>query len=256
MAEAHTIGKLLRSLTREDAGQAGAAFAQTDFDDLMKSAEFIGNLFPAWVFVLCRYNHPHTPYFSPNAQQVLGYPAGHLSRMSPEEYFAYIHPEDAKALQSSYEYMRNWFRQSPEPDPANFRFTLHYRFKSPEHGYQYLLDEQHCFQNRSGKRVYFALFKVQSEPFSQMKLEVYQRSHGDFRKLTEYVPRAVKGPVITPREKDVLLGIREGLTSKQIAEKFSVSVFTVRNHRSNIFEKARAQNMVQLIRYAEAAGWI
>ncbi len=57
-------------------------------------------------------------------------------------------------------------------------------------------------------------------------------------------------------KKDVLLGIREGLTSKQIAEKFSVNVFTVRNHRSNIFGKAHAQNMVQLIRYAEASGWI
>jgi DNA-binding CsgD family transcriptional regulator len=46
------------------------------------------------------------------------------------------------------------------------------------------------------------------------------------------------------------------MTSKQIAERLSVSVFTVRNHRSNIFEKARAENVVQLLNYAQASGWI
>ncbi len=256
MTEAQTIGKLMRSILQEDFTEAGTAFAQTDFDDLMKSAQFLENLFPSWVFILCRYHHPQTPYFSENSENILGYPARHLRRLSPEEYFTCIHPDDAKPVRLAYEYTRNWFQQSPQPDPAQHRFALHYRFKSARQGYVYLVDEQHCLRNRSGKPMYFCLVRQVPEPFLQVKLEVYQRREGDFRKINEYVPRSGKEPVITPREKEVLQGIRHGLTSKQIAEKLSVSVFTVRNHRSNIFAKAQARNMVQLIKYAETSGWI
>ena len=256
MTEAQTIGKLVRNFIAGDVPRAGAAFAQTDFDDLLKSAEFLQSLFPACVFVLCRYHHPHTPYFGANSEAILGHPAAHLRRLSPEEYFACVHPDDAKPVRLSFEYLQNWLHQPPRPDPVQHRVAVHYRFKAGRQGYVYLLEEQHCFPNRSGKPVYFSLIRQVPEPFLRVKLEVYQRGGGDFRKVNEYVPRSAQEPVITPREKDVLLGIRHGLTSKQIAEKLSVSVFTVRNHRSSIFAKAQAHNMVQLIKYAETSGWI
>jgi DNA-binding NarL/FixJ family response regulator len=53
---------------------------------------------------------------------------------------------------------------------------------------------------------------------------------------------------LTPREREVLALITEGLGNAQIAQRLSISEKTVRNHISNIFDKlgvwSRAQAMV------------
>lgn len=252
MNEANLTGKLLRSLLAYEATRPQYQFANTDFADLMKSSEFLQNLFPNWVFVLCRYHHPQTPYFSENCQAILGYSADYLKGLAPEEYFKLIHPDDAKAVRLSYEYMGNWFRNAPQLQPKDYRFVLHYRIKSAQGGYLYLQDEQHAYENKSDKYVYFSLFKNVQGAFLQAKMEVYQRSNSDFRKVNEYTPRSEREQLITSREQEILQGIQQGLTSKQIAEKLSVSVFTVRNHRSNIFKKTGAKNMIDLLNTLES----
>ena len=53
---------------------------------------------------------------------------------------------------------------------------------------------------------------------------------------------------LNPREKEVLALIVQGLTSKQIAEKLSISKSTVETHRKNIREKTGAKSTAELIR--------
>ena len=55
---------------------------------------------------------------------------------------------------------------------------------------------------------------------------------------------------LTPREKEVLLLLAEGLSTKLIAEKLFVSEYTVSNHRANLLQKLSAHNTVELIRKA------
>ncbi|WP_062352384.1 response regulator [Bacillus kwashiorkori] len=55
---------------------------------------------------------------------------------------------------------------------------------------------------------------------------------------------------LTPREKEVLLLIAKGLTNKQIANFFSISENTVKNHVKNILRKLHLQNRVQLASFA------
>jgi DNA-binding NarL/FixJ family response regulator len=57
-------------------------------------------------------------------------------------------------------------------------------------------------------------------------------------------------PVITKREKQVLILISEGLTNGQIAEKLFVSVTTVDTHRKNLLSKFEAKNTATLIKMA------
>ena len=57
-------------------------------------------------------------------------------------------------------------------------------------------------------------------------------------------------PVITKREKEVLILISEGLTNLQIAEKIFVSVTTVDTHRKNLLSKFEAKNTATLIKLA------
>jgi DNA-binding NarL/FixJ family response regulator len=57
-------------------------------------------------------------------------------------------------------------------------------------------------------------------------------------------------PVITKREKQVLVMISEGLTNLQIADKLFVSVTTVDTHRKNLLSKFEAKNTATLIKLA------
>ena len=62
-------------------------------------------------------------------------------------------------------------------------------------------------------------------------------------------------PIITRREKEVLLLIAEGLTNAEIAEKLFISVPTVNTHRKSLLEKFEAKNVASMIRVAVQLGF-
>jgi len=61
---------------------------------------------------------------------------------------------------------------------------------------------------------------------------------------------------LTPREKDVLMFIAQGLTSKEIADKFKVAPNTVHVHRNNLMTKLDIHKETDLVRYAIRQGLI
>lgn len=57
-------------------------------------------------------------------------------------------------------------------------------------------------------------------------------------------------PVISSREKEVLVLIAEGFTNAQIAEKLYISVYTVDSHRKSLLTKFSVNNTASLIKLA------
>lgn len=56
--------------------------------------------------------------------------------------------------------------------------------------------------------------------------------------------------LLTPREKEILLCIAEGLKSAQVGERLAIAKRTVDSHRSNITEKLDIKTAADLTRYA------
>ena len=54
--------------------------------------------------------------------------------------------------------------------------------------------------------------------------------------------------VLSPREREVMLGIVEGMSNKYIALEMALSQRTVEAHRARIFDKTDVRNAVQLTR--------
>lgn len=67
---------------------------------------------------------------------------------------------------------------------------------------------------------------------------------------------APKIPVLTRREKEVLLWIAHGLTNVEIADKLYISSTTVDTHRKNLLTKFEAKNTAALVHMASEAGII
>ncbi len=61
---------------------------------------------------------------------------------------------------------------------------------------------------------------------------------------------------LTPREREVLTLIAEGLTTREIAEKLVLSANTIQTHRQNIMDKLDLHNKSELIKYAIRKGLI
>lgn len=65
-----------------------------------------------------------------------------------------------------------------------------------------------------------------------------------------------KGELISPREKEVVTLIAEGMTTKEIAEKLFLSKHTIESHRQNILLKLDIKNSAELVKYAIKRGWV
>jgi two-component system response regulator NreC len=72
----------------------------------------------------------------------------------------------------------------------------------------------------------------------------------------ETADQAEKADLLTPREREVLTLIAEGLTNREIAEALVISVKTVDRHRENIMHKLNLHSRVELVKYAIAKGLI
>jgi len=60
--------------------------------------------------------------------------------------------------------------------------------------------------------------------------------------------------LVTPREREILVLISQGLQSDAIADRLCISVHTVNNHRQNILMKTRTKHMAQAIFYLRCIG--
>lgn len=61
---------------------------------------------------------------------------------------------------------------------------------------------------------------------------------------------------LTPREREVLRLVVEGLSNKEVAGALEISVKTAEHHRGSLMRKLGLQNSVELVRYASKLGLI
>lgn len=61
---------------------------------------------------------------------------------------------------------------------------------------------------------------------------------------------AQASPDLTPRERDVLRGLKDGLTSRMLASKLGVAEKTIEAHKSRLYTKIGARNQAHAVRIA------
>lgn len=77
---------------------------------------------------------------------------------------------------------------------------------------------------------------------TEFMLDGFLRSAGD--------PAFVPKDAVTPRERELIQLLAEGLSNKEAATRLGVSVKTIEAHRANIMRKLRLRSVSDLVRYA------
>ena len=85
--------------------------------------------------------------------------------------------------------------------------------------------------------------------FHQVNMNIYQLIRGEFKKVQTFIPRQGQDN-FTPRQKDIVNLVAKGFTNQEIAERLSVSVNTIKNHKSMLFRKIKVRNSIELLRVA------
>jgi DNA-binding CsgD family transcriptional regulator len=237
--------------------QAYFLYAQTRFTNYQQSFEFVQQLFPSWVVMLCGIYNDSAAYVGENCQEIFGYSSQQMCSFSIEEAYAHVHPDDQLPMSRVMEHLLHLTKAVSYDALRRYRFISNYRYRHANGKYFHLHDEKLVLRNKDGKYLHITLFKdiSKEKPFTQVKLEISKLVENAYRKVEEYVPVLHHQP-ITRREREILQLIQHGQSNKEIADRLCISEHTARNHRSNLFEKAKARNVIELLNNAKAMQWI
>jgi two-component system response regulator FixJ len=75
------------------------------------------------------------------------------------------------------------------------------------------------------------------------------------QKLAEIEAARQRLKLLTPRERELLVALADGKSSKRIAQDLGLSPKTVENHRAHLLAKTQAQNVADLVRLSMLAAF-
>lgn len=152
----------------------------------------------------------------------------------------------------------NFLRTIPPTEQKNYIFTYNLRLKNAKQEYVNL--RQRCCYIKSDEKgnpliTMGMLFSIENyvrkeNPTIQVIEKIDSKEN-----TCSAVSKKIYSPLneathISTREREVLLLLAEGLTSKEIAEKMFISENTVINHRKNMIWKSGVRNAAELLSYA------
>jgi PAS domain S-box-containing protein len=224
--------------------------SEDDEQELIFSISAIEKMFPDWIILLCKARHKKFSYISPKCREEFGYSDEEVNRGNGDFFMQQIHPEDLDGVASCF--MTLSAMDNRTQNSLDHRFILNYRFRTSKGQYIHMHDEKFLTTSSQNKLIAFTMLRdiTNTSPFSGVRLKTLQKSNNRFILINEYIP-ATQGKDVTARESDVMTLLEEGFSTKEIANRLSVSANTVRNHKRNLFQKTKVRNRQELVKFAQ-----
>lgn len=207
----------------------------------------LDQLFPGWVVI--QHTRSTGPRFlSRNGAAFFGMSESDHRRTAFHDLSVFVHPDEVDAYRRVGQKTDELLKSLIPADLAQVRFVAQYRLRRGAGHYVGVHEEKWFYPNERGELEYFTLLKdlPADRGLTRVQLEWFCVHELGYRRLGTYVPTAPE-QALTSREIEVVQLIREGLSSKEIAARLFISLNTVRNHRSNLFRKTNARNVVDLV---------
>ncbi len=165
-----------------------------------------------------------------------------------------IHPDDRAQIADLQIRHAKFIWSLPPEERNDYRTIYQLRMRSASGRYINMVSRQQVIEtDRHGKAwIVMGMMELAPDqtPADRVKCSVLNLRTGQF-----FNPYASSQKwTLTDRELEILSLIGQGYLSKEIAEKLGVSKHTVDNHRKNILTKLEADNAIEAINTARAAG--
>ncbi|MBQ1827583.1 MAG: response regulator transcription factor [Prevotella sp.] len=172
-----------------------------------------------------------------------------------DEDFIYrrIHPEDLvdkRMLELRYFEMVDDMRAE---ERLKYHATCRIRMQKANGDYTYIHNVTRIQMNDADglMRLVTCLYELspEQEPIHGINPSIINVETGAVQKLALYEERF---NILSKREREILLLIKQGLLSKEIADTLHISIHTVNTHRQNILQKLSVDNSMEAVQTATA----
>jgi DNA-binding CsgD family transcriptional regulator len=208
-------------------------------------------------------------YMDDYFREFSGYPNEQFIKGSMDFWFSLICPDDMEAVSAaiieSHKGLMSISLDKEKPKPL----VLTYRFKHADGHWVAIQDTRYLVSFNENKVIDKVLCRFETMPEQQTPANDLDELLKKEKSCTRLLETAIvfqeaknKQPFdshevnpsptplfggLTKREKEILRLIGEGLSTKMIADKCSISVHTVESHRKHLLEKLDAKNSMELI---------
>ncbi len=165
-----------------------------------------------------------------------------------------IHPDDrAQLIEHQIEHGQ-FIYSLPQEQRIDYQQIFQIRILNAQQEYVNVISRHQVIQKDKNGKAWMIMGVMDLSP-DQIPIERIKRTIIN-RKTGKILASAVvpADQQLTKREKEILLLIRQGFLSKEIAYKLNLSIYTVNNHRKNILAKLNVDNVIEAINRAESFG--
>lgn len=165
-----------------------------------------------------------------------------------------IHPDDREQL-IEYQIEHGQFIYSlPTNERNDYQQIFQFRILNAKQQYINVISRHQVIQKDRNGKAWIIMGIMDISP-DQALTEKVKRSVVNWKtgEIIADIPISQEKQ-LTNREKEILLLIRQGFLSKEIADKLNISIYTVNNHRKNILEKLEVDNVIEAINRAREYG--
>jgi DNA-binding CsgD family transcriptional regulator len=235
---------------------------------------------PFCVFMISCLGADRFLYLDDNFFEITGYTNEQFRKGGMDFWFPLINPEDMQQVSAriidSHKAIAHYSAGDAYPAPL----VLEYRFKHPAKGWVGLRDTRYLVSFTEEKIIdqvlcRFDRLAMNSDEWAELDdwvrkdkscthlLEaamVHEKSKSKISIEDGKIRPVADSPswvtLLTPREKEILRLISEGLSTKMIADSCHISVHTVETHRRHLFEKIQVRNSMELVKEASKVYWL
>jgi DNA-binding CsgD family transcriptional regulator len=210
-------------------------------------------------------SHSGTSIFDLSKQQILFYSSdyGKLLGYKPKDYEEAgqqffdekIHPEDKRNSSINGVTVLKLFDKFSSDEKLNHKLVNEYRMLNADHVYVRLIEQHQVLELDKKGQVWLLVSIVDISP-NQELYEGMRSQLLNFRtgKVIPFQTAEKTQYELTKREAEILRLVRDGLLSKEISDKLSISVHTVNTHRQRFLEKLGANNSFEAVMFASKLG--
>ncbi|MCP9768435.1 LuxR family transcriptional regulator [Lacihabitans sp. LS3-19] len=196
-------------------------------------------------------------FYSSNFGGLLGYNLSDYAEKGQEFFAQKIHAEDILKCSLNGISFLKILNNIDNQEKLNHKLISEYRMLNAKNEYVRLIEQYQILELDQKGQIWLMMNIVDVSPnqdeFEGAKSQLLNYRSGKITNL-EDIPKAQIE--LTPREIEILKYVKEGLLSKEISDKLSISVHTVNTHRQRYLEKLGANNSLEAIVFASKYGLV
>lgn len=196
-------------------------------------------------------------FASPNFSDLLGYDSHKIATLERQgDYLeSRIHPDDRRQLEALQVQLGQFIYSLPAQQRNDYCNIYSFRVRDARRQYVRVVSKHQVLEQDANGKAWLILGNMDISPSQkesgQVECTVLNLKNGEM--FSPSLP-SVAQTKLTPRETEILRLIRQGLLSKEIADRLCISIHTVHIHRQNLLRKLGVQNSIEAIKAGLEAG--